>query len=67
MKTSTINNLKRQLKKEEKEALIFDTLKDLNNLDEFEDAIDVIKSNNEKKIDWEEAKIILNKIGNYEV
>ena len=63
MNMPTILKESKRLKRADKEKLIIETVKDLDDFQDLEDAIDVIKSKNEKKIDWESAKTILLNLG----
>lgn len=53
----------KKLSRINKEALIYETIKDIKDFEEIEDAIDVLRSTDEKKISWSDAKNILAIVG----
>ena len=63
MNMSTLLKESKNLKRSDKEKLILETIKDLDEFQELEDAIDVLKSKDEKKIEWKSAKEILSQLG----
>ncbi len=53
----------KKLSRINKETLIYETMKDIKDFEEIEDAIDVLKSKDEKKISWSDAQNILAIVG----
>lgn len=63
METSTLIKEVKKLRKKDKERLIIETIKDLDEFEEIEDAIDILKSKYDKELDWiESIKILESKI-----
>ena len=59
MNTDTLIQNTKKLRIKDKKRLIIENLKDLNDTEDIEDALDIIKSKHENKIPWEKAKEIL--------
>ncbi|OGU40726.1 MAG: hypothetical protein A2X61_08275 [Ignavibacteria bacterium GWB2_35_12] len=59
MNTATLIKEAKKLRKKDKERLIIETIKDLDEFEEIEDALDILKSKYDREIDWNEAKKIL--------
>lgn len=63
MDTATLIKEAKKLRKKDKERLIIETIKDLDEFEEIEDALDILKSKYDREIDWNEAKKILENKG----
>jgi hypothetical protein len=53
----------KKLSRSNKETLIYETIRDIRDFEEIEDAIDVLKSKDEKNISWSDAKNMLAMVG----